>query len=86
MGMMTENPNRNKGIESGRDAQEPEKKGKDQIWAQCLRTRFKRKGSNQDVMSKNPNQKEGIESKHDAGEPEIKKEGFKYRCNARELE
>ena len=83
---MLENPKKKEGIESGRNAGEPETNGRDQIWAQCLRTRFKRKGSNLDVMPKNPNQKEGIESRHDAGEPEIKKEGIKYRCNAKELE
>ena len=80
---------KNEGIESCRDAGEPETKGRDRIWAQCLRTRIIRKGSNLGAMPKNPkykrkvlnlgampenpNQKEAIESRHDAGEPEIKK-------------
>ena len=71
MGVMLENPKKNKGIESEHDARE-------------LGT--KQKGSNLGAMPDHPNQKEGIESRHDAGEPEIKKEGIESGCNARETE
>ena len=47
---MLENSNKKKGIESERDAGEPE---------------IKRKGSNQGALPKNPKQKEGIESRRD---------------------
>ena len=89
-------------IKSWRDVGKPRTKERDRIWARCLRTRVKRKGSNLDAMLKNlknkrkvsnmvampenPNQTEGIESGHNVGEPEIKKEGIKSRCNGRELE
>ena len=69
---MPENLKKKEGIESRRDAREPEIK--------------KRKVSNLGVMSENLNQKEGIESSYDAGAPEIKKEGIKSRSKARELE
>ena len=45
---MLENPKKNDGIESKRDAVEPEKKTK---------------GSNPGMMSENPEQKKGIESR-----------------------
>ena len=83
---MTENPNKNKRIESGRDARELEKKRRDRIRARCRRTQNKRKGSNLGVMPENLNQNEGIESRRDAEEPEIKKEGIEYGHNAREPE
>ena len=54
---MSENPNENKGIESGCDAGEPE---------------IKRKGSNLGEMQENPKQKEGIKSWRNAIEPETK--------------
>ena len=70
MGTMSENPNQNEGIQSGRDAgepgiknegiesktnaREPERKLKDRIRARCWRTRNKTKGSNLSVMLDNP--------------------------------
>ena len=72
IGEMQENPKQNKGIKSGGDAEEPQKK--------------KKKVSNLGAMLENPNQKEGIESRYDAGEPKIKKEGIESRSNAREPE
>ena len=59
---MPENSNPNKGIESGRDIEELETKGKDRIRAGCWRSQNKTKGSNPDTISENPKQKEGIES------------------------
>ena len=53
-GAMLENSNQNKWIESERDAGEHEIKGRDQIKAQCQRTRNKRKGSNLGAMLENP--------------------------------
>ena len=49
----------NKGIESGRDAQEPESKQRDLIRARCSRTQNKRKGSNLGMIPENTNQKKG---------------------------
>ena len=66
-----ENSKQKEGIESRRDAREPE---------------IKRKGMNLTEMTENTNQNKGIESGRDAGEPEIKKEGIKLRSNAREPE
>ena len=65
---MKEISNKYKGIESERNAREPEIKTRDQIWAQCQ----KRKGSNLGTMPENLNQNKGIKSRRDAEEPEIK--------------
>ena len=54
---MPENPKQNEGIESLRDAEEPEKK---------------KKGLNPGAMPENPKINERIESRHDVGEPETK--------------
>ena len=69
---MSENLKQNEGIESGRDAEEPETKRRDRIRARCWRTQNKTKGSNQSTMPENPKQKEGVESGRDAGEPKTK--------------
>ena len=71
-GAMPENSKQNEVIKFERDAGEPETKRRDQIGAQCLRTRNKRKGSNPGTLPENPKQNEGIESGRDAGEPETK--------------
>ena len=83
---MPENLNQNKGIESWRDTEEPETKGRDRIWVQFQRTRNKTKGSNLGAMQKNPNQNEGIESGRETREPEIKKKGIESGRNSREPE
>ena len=70
--MMLENPKQNEGIESGRDAREPETKQRDRIQARCWRTRNKTKGSNLSVMLENPKQNKGFKFDRDAGEPETK--------------
>ena len=83
---MIENTNQNKGIESGRDAGEPEikkegiesrsnareleTKQRDRIRALSPRTPNKIKESNQGAMPMNPKRNERIESERDAGEPE----------------
>ena len=67
---MPENPKHNKGIESGRDAGEPETKQRDRILARCKRTPKKRKKSNLGGMLENPKQKEEIESGNDVRESE----------------
>ena len=96
---MLENLNQNKGIESGRDAGEPEIKKeviksrsnareletklRDRIRARCSRTRKKRKGSNTSPMQENTKQNEGNESEHYAREPE-KNEWIESRRDAGE--
>ena len=76
MGTMLQNPNKKNGwnlgaiqenqekktkwIESFRDDGEPKTKGRDRIWAQCLRTRIKRKGSNLGAMPENPKYKRKV--------------------------
>ena len=71
-GAMPKNPKQKEGIESGRDAGEPETKRRDQIQARCRRTRNKTKGSNLGEMPENSNQNKGNESSHDTREPETK--------------
>ena len=66
---MPKNPNKKKGIESGRDVAEPETKGRDQIWAQRQK---QKEGSNLGPMPENPKKKERIESGGNAREPESK--------------
>ena len=95
-GTVPKNPKQNEGIESGRDAEEPETKRRDQIRARCQRNQNKMKESNSSAMSENPNktkglnpstmpknpkQKEGIESGHDGVELETKrKDQIWARC------
>ena len=69
---MPKYPKKKEGNKSGRDAGEPETKQREQVRAQCLRTRNKTNGSNLRAMQENPKQKDGIKSGHDVGEPEIK--------------
>ena len=85
---MTENTNQNKGIESGRDAgepeikkegiklrsnaREPETKQRDQIRVRCLRIGNKTKGSNLSAMQENPKRNERIKSGRNAGETDTK--------------
>ena len=70
---MLENSKQMEGIESRRDAREPESKQRDLIEERCSRTRKKTKGSNQGAMPENPKQKKGIESGPNAREPESKR-------------
>ena len=83
---MLENPDQNKGIESGHgagepkikkegiesrcDARESESKQRDSIWARYPRTRNKTKGSNTGAMLENLKQKKGIKSGCNARKPE----------------
>ena len=70
--LMPENQKQKEGIESGRDAKEPETKRREQIQEGCLRTRNKTNGSNPGAMPENPKQNEGIVSGRDVKELEIK--------------
>ena len=72
LGVMPENPKKNEGIESRRNARKPEIKGRDNIRARCRRTRNKSKGKNPITILENPKQNEWIEFGPDAGEPETK--------------
>ena len=72
LGTMPENPNKNKGIESGSAMPENPKQNEGNEFGRFQRIQNKRKGSNLDAMLENLNQNKGIESGRDARELETK--------------